>query len=253
MIDLILLSGFMGEESDYAKLSEFLPKDTYNIIYIDIRDEKYWKDRKPSFENFDLSGLYNKDRQQIFVGYSLGGRILAQYFLLQNTKAEKHSSQTELSISSDSQDQFQNTKVMLDEQHQLVLLASALGCDEDEIPARIELEDKIFNNIKKLNFESFAVYWESMPLFRHSVKRRFKSTWTSGELEIFFQNFRQSQQTHLKDFVKSPWVHLLVGELDKKYCGLYKNYDHQVLKGAGHRLPLDAPEEIAGYLLQIGN
>ena len=147
MIDLILLSGFMGEESDYAKLSEFLPKDTYNIIYIDIRDEKYWKDRKPSFENFDLSGLYNKDRQQIFVGYSLGGRILAQYFLLQNTKAEKHSSQTELSISSDSQDQFQNTKVMLDEQHQLVLLASALGCDEDEIPARIELEDKIFNNI----------------------------------------------------------------------------------------------------------
>ncbi|MEC9283153.1 MAG: hypothetical protein VX642_10600 [Bdellovibrionota bacterium] len=256
MIDLILLSGFMGEESDYAKLPDFLPKDIYNIVYVDIREEKYWNGQKPCFENFDLSTLYRKEHQQIFVGYSLGGRILAQYFLKEVTsmlsKEKKENLGEETLASTDLKNENPMSYSLLDEKHQLVLLASALGCEEDEIPTRIELEDKIYRNIKNLDFESFAVYWESMPLFRHSVKRRFKSTWTSGELEIFFENFRQSQQTHLKEFVKSPWVHLLVGELDKKYCGLYKNYDHQILKGAGHRLPLDAPEEIAGYLLQLG-
>lgn len=251
MIDLVLVSGFMGEESDYAKLPEFLPQNTYNITYIDIRKDIYWNGKTPSFDNFDLSSVYDEDRPQIFMGYSLGGRILAQYFLRQDD-VQKNQLKNSSKTGDSSRGESKSSAKLLDEKHQLVLLASALGCEKDEIPARIELEDKIAQNIKKLDFESFAVYWESMPLFRHSVKRRFQSSWSSGELEVFFENFRQSQQRHLKDFVQKPWVHLLVGELDKKYSKLYKNYDHQILKDAGHRLPLDAPEEIAGYLLQIG-
>lgn len=223
---LFLLSGFLGEPEDYQSLREHLPFIApENLHYIDFREAQYWTSKERNFASFQLPTLSRAaDAFEVYVGYSLGARLLAQYCHLQKPSLLRR---------------------------KLLCIGCGLGVDAESLPARKAWEEEVLAKIAQVSFSEFLSYWNALPLFAGSRERVTASTWNREQLALYFKNFRQSEQPALHDFfAEQGRALLLVGERDNKYREMYRQLPHRVIAGAGHRIPLDEPARLAAVIEQ---
>lgn len=223
-LNWLFFHGFFGLPQDWepiiSGLRKHFPED--NFTATDLRTCPL---KNQSFKDLDLNFL-EFEKFDVMLGYSLGGRLLSDFFLRKN-------------------------KLM--DHHHLFLLASGCGWDPQlEVSPRIEWEDSVIDEINSKSVDSFYEYWNSYSVFEHSKKRNEIPDWTQAELLHFFDSFRLSQQVYSKQEIEThERVQILLGELDYKYQSIYAEAKNvNLVKAAGHRLHLDSPEEVVKILVK---
>ena len=151
--------------------------------------------------------------------------------------------------------------------HSIVLLGAGLGfSDEEERQKRRQIDQK-WARLAAENIEEFWRQWYSQPLFQSFTQRApaEKVRWLERksmdfkglvrELETYSPAQHPSLHPLLLRLRGSPIsVLYIAGELDKKYLTLGRQLQEndgiplEIISGAGHLLPLEAPTSVAERL-----
>lgn len=190
-----------------------------------LLDKSNFKHSVLSFANYRTQAL--EADLKVYVGYSLGGRLLSNYFLA--------------------------NKVSLAQNEILILVSSGCGIDkEEEKKSRALWENKTLEKIKNSSVPEFFEEWANYGIFSDSLKRQTIPDWSKRDLLAYFDFFRLSNQKYLKtEIQENQNVFLVLGEKDLKYQAIYEGSDYDIIAGAGHRVVLDKPNELADLLLEI--
>lgn len=228
-INWSFLHGFLGEVSDFdmivSEIKKTRPNDTFSSYSL---REKVGK--KPSFEKMDFSE-FQKPGKNIYVGYSMGGRLLSQYAFGSNSN----------------QNFFDNSS-------RLFLVSSGMGLEnKEEISKRITWENEIIGKMKSMEFADFYDFWSSYGIFAGGKKRTNLPDWSQEEMLQIFDGFRLSKQNYLRDELSNETnCHIFLGSLDSKYINMYDGFSNvSLVEGSGHRVPIDEPLGLAQKMLDL--
>ncbi len=244
-IPIFLLHGFTGKGSDWNFLNNKLP-EKYFLIKIDIIGHgQSDSPSKSSFysEKYLLKQLHTIVKyfgfgKNIFVGYSMGGRIALSYSVAYPNFVSA-----------------------------MVLESASPGIvSEAERALRLTNDKKLADSILQDGIEIFINKWMNQPFFsslknigdeklRKIIRQRSKSSpvGLSKILKEFSQGKMKSKWDLLKTF-KFP-VLLVSGELDKKYSitnkkvsELIKDANFKNIQNCGHNVHLEKEEEFTNLV-----
>lgn len=215
--------GYWGEPEDFEKLAEelrlLLPESKF--FFQNLLDKnKCFHRGELGFSNY-IAPEKIASSINVYLGYSLGGRLLTQYFY-------KHQEE-------------------LDDKTLFIGLSSGCGLSlESYKEERKKWEDQVLDRIHSSSIDEFASYWSSLSLFNESIERESLPTWEQKELYQYFDSFRLSEWGYFLNFIaENQRVKIILGEKDTKYRAFYKDVEHELVESAGHRLLLDAPQALA--------
>jgi pimeloyl-ACP methyl ester carboxylesterase len=221
--------GYWGSPKDFEALSKELsshfPQASFQ--YQNLLDQiQVFGGKEVSFDSY-LASSKREASFNVYLGYSLGGRLLTQY--------------------------FQKNPEQLDESTLFLGLSSGCGlASEEEKEQRRLWEDQVIERIKSSNLEDFARFWSSLSIFESSKARAEWPQWSKEELVLYFDSFRLSEWGYFLPFIsENKRLIMLLGEKDSKYRKFYRDTKHHLVPKAGHRILLDQPIDLANCIVKI--
>ncbi|MDF1662610.1 MAG: alpha/beta fold hydrolase [Planctomycetota bacterium] len=243
---LVCLHGFCGQSKDaepfFAALKRLKPSSTLNFWAPDLfKDEGPLSPRHGFLDwarNFE-EALRKQPVEDglVFVGYSLGGRLLL------HALAQLQSSKTAWPI------------------HQAFFLSSNPGwIEEAEVPGRRRWEKQWSRRFLEDEWSALQRDWNALAVFESSQEAQREEHLFSRELlALALENWSVTRHERDLEDIKSLPQHWCFGSKDAKYKALGQRMVQQArpgefcavfFEGSGHRLLLDAPDELAQYLSQ---
>ncbi len=245
-INIFLISGFLGSKADWDFLIDHLtshlialPKMifSFEFHFFNLSSEPFQKYHSKDDVLLELNQSINLIKQNsahsiyestlnIFLGYSLGGRILLSLL-------EKYPQ----SLSDDL----------------LVFISTHPGLTSDaQKQDRILSDTRWADQFLKRPIDEVLNLWNQQEVFFQTKKPKGQHNFDPQQLAWILKEFSLGYQNNLRPLIernknKLLWV---VGERDKKFTNLAKsisNLENQsiMIKNAGHRTHLDGPQELA--------
>jgi pimeloyl-ACP methyl ester carboxylesterase len=165
--------GFLGSPLDF----DFLKQD--NVILHDLCELKHFPEIT---------------KEDILIGYSMGGRIALEIAASVNYDLKK-----------------------------IVLINAHPGLQNDESRGeRKKFEDQILKKLKELSAQDFLEYWNALPLFSHDEPIKELSSARYDKFYDLFQEYRLSNQVnHLPIIIRNKHkIIWFIGQDDEKYINL---------------------------------
>jgi 2-succinyl-6-hydroxy-2,4-cyclohexadiene-1-carboxylate synthase len=243
---LILLHGFMGSEEVFKPLIKSL-NEFCNPVTIDLAGhgkshspadsklfsaERQCRQLKSILDRLQFQNLY-------LYGYSMGGRLAFQ-------------------LISRYPEYFKGA----------VIESAHCGIrTEEERRNRTRIDEERAKNIEG-NFDAFLRKWQQMPLFKHSPKRekaRYNDIIVSQNPAVMAASLREfgaGVMPRVCDEIPNSQIPiiLIAGALDIKYVEIMteigESYDQAklyIVKGAGHRVHTDQPDEMINIIKNFMN
>ncbi len=188
---ILCLHGFLGGPADYSFLEDRFEITAPNLLDFESKDELF---AYLNTLSFDLS-----------IGYSMGGRILMDYFQC-------------FSLS-----------------HPLYVLGSHLGLtDKQERAQRVQWEETVIDKMKTQKKEDFLAYWNQLPIFRNDKSLK-TIDGALSKWEVVFNRFSLSK---MPTITPRDNFFFFVGSEDNKYQNYYKslNLKFDTISQYGHRI-----------------
>lgn len=241
---LFIFHGFMEDKSDWQFLADNLSShsDYKKIIRIDLYlhgqsqlNEEYNLTRSEYFyylKEFVLSFI-DETTTLDFIGYSMGGRVVRELFMLMKIEERK--------------------KI-----NSLNLISTHLGfksTESFEITSRKQNELELFDNIK--DHHSFFTKWYKQSLFNNYDQHPHFKTDLDKKVKYSFLKWKHSleyfsstvSEFHFESFLhelekSTSHLHLICGDKDEKYTKMYQNFclihknniQLTILKNAAHNI-----------------
>ena len=238
---LLMLHGFMGSEEVFKPLIKSL-SEFCNPVTIDLAghgksqtpaDSKHFsaerqcRQLKSILDRLQFKNLY-------LYGYSMGGRLAFQ-MVARYPEYFKGS----------------------------VIESAHCGIRTEEVRRnRIRVDEERAQNIEE-NFKDFLLDWQQMPLFKHTPKRektRYDEIMGSQDPALMaasLRGFGAGVMPQVCDQISNSQIPimLIAGALDKKYVDIMSDIGQScdqaklhIVKGAGHRVHTDRPDEMIKIL-----
>ena len=214
---LVFLHGFLGNHHDWENVVRDLP---FPCIAFDLPGHGASPFTKHFFTAF-LKAVIDLPPFHL-IGYSMGGRLAAQFSNLYPEKISK-----------------------------LTLLSSHLGlASEEERKKRLEKDRELAKRILEIPIDEFLKEWYDQPLFRTLIEKMDIRTMRrtqdrEGIAKALLEFSLGKQETSVKS------ANLLVGEYDEAYRAHYRNWPHIVIPDAGHAIHLENPNAVARTLYDL--
>jgi 2-succinyl-6-hydroxy-2,4-cyclohexadiene-1-carboxylate synthase len=234
---LVLLHGFGGTHRAWDPVLPELDPERYNPIVPDLRGHGTKADVRPiSFAGCVDDVLAAAPDRFALCGYSMGGRIAQKVALAAPERVER-----------------------------LVLVATSAGiADPEARAARIAEDRALADEVQDMTVERFVARWQAQPIFAgtppeaarfwgEDLARNDPSalaealrTIGGGAMEPFWDRLRE---------LTMP-VRVIVGSRDEKFVRFAReeyavripHAEVDVVEGAGHGLPREAPAELAALI-----
>jgi 2-succinyl-6-hydroxy-2,4-cyclohexadiene-1-carboxylate synthase len=214
---LVFLHGFLGDHRDWEGVAS-------NLIFPCIAFDLPGHGASPFTEDFFTVFLKSVEDLPPFhlIGYSMGGRLAAQFARLHPGKIAK-----------------------------LTLLSAHLGLrSEEERKKRLEKDFEIAKKILEAPIDEFLKEWYDQPLFhtliaKMDIRSMRRNQDKQGIAKALCAFSLGKQVIALRD------AHLLVGEYDEAYRTHYQNLPHIVIPDAGHAIHLENPNAVARTLYDL--
>ena len=230
--EVLLLHGFTHTGASWQPVAGALSK-RYRAIAPDIRGHGRASDRRPVELSLVLGDLERDGRERFtLAGYSMGGRVALHFALAHPERVER-----------------------------LVLIGGSPGiADDSEREARREADERLADEIERLDIEEFARRWAGTPVLEglpapvaervHQDRLRNAPEGLARALRGLGTGALPSLWGRLGE-LPMP-VALTVGERDTKFqaiaramAGAIPRAEVIVVPGTGHAVHLEAPARIA--------
>ncbi|KYG67467.1 hydrolase [Bdellovibrio bacteriovorus] len=237
-MNLIFLHGFLGRPSDWALVKAYLPFGDVHIYTPDyLKDPQLGPQN--SFETWAenfvkwTEKVVGGTKQNILVGYSLGGR-LALHALEKKPDLWK---KVVLISTNPGIEDAQHEDIGRSEERQKRWLSDAYWAEE----------------FAKSPWETVLRNWNSQPVFKGGAAEppRVETDFSREVLSLILTQWSLAQQRNMREVIAKyvQKIHWLVGETDEKFMALTEQLKNQirelqvdVVMGAAHRVPLDNPK-----------
>lgn len=241
---IVCLHGFWGQSKDsapfFSALKKRNPSRSLQLWAPDFFREESPLSPRHGFvdwaRNFEEALIKQPfDDGILFLGYSLGGRLLL------HALAQLQSSERKWPI------------------RQAYFLSSNPGwIDESDIPKRRRWETQWIQRFLQNDWSALQREWNALPVFESSqVAQREEQQFSRALLALALENWSVTRHQRSLEDIKSVPQHWCFGSKDAKYMALGQRMQSQTcpggflfLEGKGHRLFMDAPEELAQYVSQ---
>jgi 2-succinyl-6-hydroxy-2,4-cyclohexadiene-1-carboxylate synthase len=230
---VVLLHGFAGTGRAWDPVVERLDRERYTPLAPDLRGHGSARDVRPvAFDAVVADVLAAAPPRFVLCGYSMGGRIALHVALAAPERVER-----------------------------MILVATTAGIDDEAArTARREADEQLAAFAETATIERFAEHWTAQPLFAATPPEAAES-WR----EDLLRNDPRALAAVLRGLgtgAMAPlWDRLpeltmpatvLAGERDGKFVAIadrlvtsLANAELEVVPGAGHGLPREAPAAIA--------
>ena len=124
---------------------------------------------------------------------------------------------------------------------------------------RVQSDQSWLAHWQGLSQKEFFEKWNSQPVFRSSLQQPLREIKNFSHIPLGFTELSLAHQKDFRHLIKTQKsnIHWLVGEFDQKFCEiaqeLYQNQiveNLEIIKGAGHRIHLDKPSEVARIIFE---
>lgn len=240
-IEIIALHGFLGAPNDFETLKKYFEpsKFTWNCPdYTKIKgldpdtELNSWGLEFLDWYRVQNGGSFRSRKiKRYLLGYSQGGRLALQVF--------KHN---------------------LELFDGCILISANPGLNETEVAERIEVDTRWAERFLTDDLEKVMKDWNSQPVFAGSSNKLsldLKSLDRKILAECIFSWSIANQENFSNMLSQSSCPVLYIcGEYDKKYCAVgnsikkasTKNFNLEVVSGAGHRAHIDQPEKVGNLI-----
>ena len=229
-VPVVLLHGFLGSSQDWRKITAHLTEKSCLAYDLPGHGSMPWVD----IDIDDLLSFALPPEPIDLVGYSLGGRLALRYALKNPSRINS-----------------------------LTLLSAHYGIEnEEERQMRLHSDRYWAQKILTIPFEQFLQEWYHQPVFSSLHKNpamrdeilAMRSHKKPKDLTRALMDWSLGRQScyrkQLQEFQR-PW-RIAYGEHDERFANLYKDWPNtHCVKGVGHCLHLEAPEEIAKLILTL--
>jgi 2-succinyl-6-hydroxy-2,4-cyclohexadiene-1-carboxylate synthase len=234
---VVLLHGFAGTGRAWDPVVERLDRERYTPLVPDLRGHGGARDARPiTFDAVVGDVLAAAPERFVLCGYSMGGRIAQHVALAAPERIER-----------------------------LVLVATTAGlADEAERAARRGDDERLAAFADEATIEQFADRWAAQPLFADTppdAARIWREDMLRNDpraLAAVLRGLGAGAMAPLWDRLPElamPAV-VIAGERDAKYVAIARDLlvpaiaqaQLVVVPGAGHGLPREAPDAIAGII-----
>jgi 2-succinyl-6-hydroxy-2,4-cyclohexadiene-1-carboxylate synthase len=225
-----MLHGFGGTARHWDRLAVLLDRERYSPLALELADA-----RPLSLAGaLDMVGAVGAARFTL-CGYSMGGRIA-----------------------------LHAVATMPERVSRLVLISTSAGIEDEEVRlARASSDEALARKIELGSIEDFVLMWRATPLFASDPEwvqdavaedeRRLSPEQVAATLRAYGAGRLPPLWRDLSG-IETPVV-VLAGERDTAYCELgarlaqaLPRAELRIVRGAGHRVALEAPEAVLAAL-----
>jgi 2-succinyl-6-hydroxy-2,4-cyclohexadiene-1-carboxylate synthase len=227
---VVMLHGFGGTARHWDRLAVLLDRERYSPLALELADA-----RPLSLAGaLDMVGAVGAARFTL-CGYSMGGRIA-----------------------------LHAVATMPERVSRLVLISTSAGIEDEEVRlARASSDEALARKIELGSIEDFVLMWRATPLFASDPEwvqdavaedeRRLSPEQVAATLRAYGAGRLPPLWRDLSG-IETPVV-VLAGERDTAYCELgarlaqaLPRAELRIVRGAGHRVALEAPEAVLAAL-----
>lgn len=245
LVEFFFLHGFLGRPQDWLDVINGLNSEHCHCVdYMqnsELNSSYDFRTWSNNFLKWTQRECFQKNSKKILVGYSLGGRLAAHAFLLQQENPIFHRT--------------------------VVISANPFGLHSTaEADLRMQNDQAWAQKFLRKAWPEVLKEWNQQDVFNDSTfePTRYEEDYHRESLSLALQKWSLSVQKNLSLNMQllSPelqsQLYWLAGEKDKKYCeithklkAVVPHLHHQIVAQAGHRILFDQPKVITEYLLQI--
>jgi 2-succinyl-6-hydroxy-2,4-cyclohexadiene-1-carboxylate synthase len=233
---LVLLHGFGGTHRAWDPVLPELDHERYNPLVPDLRGHGTKAGTRPiSFDGCVADVLAAAPDEFVLCGYSLGGRVAQHVALAAPERVTR-----------------------------LILVSTTGGIIDDAArAARVDADERLADELTRMSIEEFAEHWMANPLFEATPPEA--SGWWRADLlrsdpialaEVL-RTLGGGAMVPLWDRIGTLTmpVTVVVGGRDTKFMEYAERFaqllpqaDVQIIDGAGHGLPREAPHALAALI-----
>lgn len=245
---LIMLHGFISDQSTFQKLEQKLQNKGFNILKIDLpghgndqsNDEVTWDMHYICHEIKVLIDYYNLKTVYLY-GYSMGGRIALSFSI-------------------------QYPKVL----QGLILESASPGIKlQSEKEKRIMLDKERAEKIQNIGIKNFVEEWSKLPLFnsqkdlpneeQNRIKKMRLAQNPKGLSKALIDYGTGAQPSYWNDLIKLDVpTCIVVGERDEKFINIgkkmnntIKNSELHIINNAGHTIHVEQPSKFDTIIIEF--